>query len=114
MRMCLALLLTAILTGPALASEAPLWIDVRSADEYADGHLDGAVNIPYDEIATRISELTRDKKRAIRLYCGVGVRAQVAKFALEAQGFEQVTNEGGYSALRAVAGQQQPACGVSC
>jgi phage shock protein E len=112
--MSLVLILTAILIGPAPASEAPLWIDVRSAEEYAAGHLDGAVNIPYDEIATRILEVTRDKQRAIRLYCGIGVRAQVAKIALEAQGFEQVTNEGGYRALRADAGQQQPTCGVSC
>jgi len=114
MRISLVLVLAAALMGPALASEAPLWIDVRSAEEYAAGHLDGAVNIPYDEIATRISEVTRDKKRAIRLYCGIGVRAQAAKFALEAQGFEQVSNEGGYDALRADAGQQQPACGASC
>lgn len=114
MRMSLVLFLTAVLTTSALAAEAPLWIDVRSAEEYAAGHLDGAVNIPFDEIATRISEVTRDKQRPIRLYCGIGVRAQVAKIALEAQGFGQVSNEGGYDALRADAGRQQPGCGASC
>ena len=114
MRTSLVLFLIAALSFPALAAEAPLWIDVRSAEEYAAGHLDGAVNIPYDEIATRISEVTRDKQRVIRLYCGIGVRAQVAKIALEAQGFEQVSNEGGYDALRADAGRQQPGCGASC
>jgi len=114
MRLSLVLTLIVALISPALAAEAPLWIDVRSAEEYAAGHLEGAVNIPYDEIATRISEVTRDKQRAIRLYCGIGVRAQVAKVALEAQGFEQVSNEGGYDALRAEAGRQQPGCGASC
>ena len=110
----LILILSATLATAALAAEGPLWIDVRSAEEFDAGHLEGAVNIPYDEIATRISEVTRDKQRAIRVYCGIGVRAQMAKVALEAQGFERVSNEGGYDALRAEADRQQPGCGADC
>ena len=74
-------------------------IDVRTPDEFAAGHLEGAVNIPYDEIATRIGSVQPDRKAPIKLYCGIGVRAQMAKFSLEAQGYERVSNEGGYAAI---------------
>ena len=108
--MSFVLMLTA---GHARAADA-LWIDVRSPAEYAAGHLDGAVNIPFDEIATRIREVTADRQQPIKLYCGVGVRAQMAKFSLEAQGFERVTNEGGYDSLRAAADAAAPSCGTNC
>ena len=67
-----------------------------------------------NEIATRIREVTADKQQPIKLYCGVGVRAQMAKFSLEAQGFEQVTNEGAYDSLRAAADADATSCGTSC
>ncbi len=83
----------------AHAADNALWIDVRSPEEFAAGHLEGAVNIPYDEIATRIGSVQPDRKAPIKLYCGIGVRAQMAKFSLEAQGYERVSNEGGYAAI---------------
>jgi len=42
-------------------------IDVRSADLYAHGHIEGALHIPVDQIAARANELPRDK--AILTYC---------------------------------------------
>lgn len=87
----------------AWAADEALWIDVRSPEEYASGHLEGAINIPYRQIATSIAQVAPDKTRRIRLYCAIGVRAQMAKYALEAQGYERVTNEGGYEALRGAA-----------
>jgi phage shock protein E len=113
MRHWLTSLCLMLLAARAAAVE-PLWIDVRSPEEYATGHLDGAINIPFNEIATRIREVTADRRQPIRLYCGVGVRAQMAKFSLEAQGFEQVTNEGGYDALRAQAATADTSCGANC
>lgn len=90
------------------AADDALWIDVRTPEEYASGHLDGAINIHYQDIATAIAKVAPDKRTPIRLYCAVGVRAQMAKFALEAQGYERVTNEGGYESLREAAGACAP------
>ena len=113
MRIWLTWLCLMLLAVPVHATE-PLWIDVRSPEEYAAGHLEGAVNIPFNEIAPRIGEVTSDKQQPIRLYCAVGVRAQMAKFSLEAQGFEQVTNEGGFEAVQAQAAAAAPSCGANC
>ena len=71
------------------------WIDVREADEYAGGHHPDAVNIPYESIAQRITEVTSDKNADIRVYCRSGRRSGVAKQTLEGLGFSKVVNEGG-------------------
>ena len=79
-------------------TDAPeeIWIDVRTQEEWDSGHLDEAVHIPHEQIAARISEVTSNKEAAIHLYCRSGGRAGRAKSALEAIGFTQVTNHGGY------------------
>jgi len=71
-----------------------IWLDVRSAEEFAAGHLPGAVNVPYLEVGTRIRQITQDPDTDIRLYCAVGGRAQVAKVWLQSLGYRNVTNEG--------------------
>lgn len=91
--------LLGLLLAP-LAGAAPLWIDVRSAEEFAAGHVPGAHHIHYSEIGVRINELTRDPDADIRVYCAVGVRAQVAKLKLEFAGYRNVTNEGGLAAAQ--------------
>ncbi|HMM75676.1 MAG TPA: rhodanese-like domain-containing protein [Gammaproteobacteria bacterium] len=90
----------------ASAADDALWIDVRSPEEYATGHLAGAINVPHREIATRIAALVPDRTSRLKLYCRRGVRAQTAKFALESLGYQHVSNEGGYEALLAA----QAAC----
>lgn len=77
----------------------PVWIDVRTSEEYAAGHLEGSVNIPYENITKKIGELTSDKDADIRVYCRTGRRSGIAKELLEAHGFSNVTNEGGYQDL---------------
>ena len=77
------------------ASEEVLWIDVRSASEYADGHVDGAVNIPHTEIAQRIGEVTNDKEATIYLYCRSGRRSGIALDVLQEAGYEGSVNIGG-------------------
>lgn len=86
------------LLGPAAAADI-LWIDVRSPEEYAAGHLAGAVNIPHREIANRIADIAPDRHTRLKLYCRRGVRAETAKFSLEALGYQNVSNEGGYAAI---------------
>ncbi|MEO3679637.1 rhodanese-like domain-containing protein [Rheinheimera fenheensis] len=81
-----------------------VWLDVRSADEFAAGHVDGAINIPHTEIAARIGELQLAKDANIALYCGSGRRAGIAIETLQQLGYTRLTNHGGYEALK-----QQPA-----
>jgi phage shock protein E len=82
-------------------SRGALLVDVRSPEEYASGHIDGAINIPHDQVADRISEIGSDKGREIVVYCKSGRRAGIAKTALNSAGFEKVLNGGGYDDLAA-------------
>ena len=82
------------------SGEAPTVIDVRSAEEYASGHIPGAVNIPFAEVAERIGEV--DAPHGVALYCMVGPRARKGESALLAAGHENVLHlEGGLAAWRA-------------
>ena len=82
------------------AGTAPVVIDVRTAEEYAAGHIPGAVNIPFDQVAARISEV--DAPHGVALYCMVGPRARKGEAALLAAGNESVLHlEGGMAAWQA-------------
>ena len=63
-------------------------LDVRSPEEYASGHVPGAVNIPYDQVASRIAEVPKDKD--VVLYCRSGRRAGIAAEVLAGQGYERL------------------------
>ena len=82
---------------PALLAADPIWIDVRTMDEYNGGHVSEAVNIPYTEIAAGISALTGDKDASIYVYCRSGRRSGIAKETLEGLGYTQVVNVGGFN-----------------
>lgn len=86
-----------IMSNQILAND--IWIDVRTADEFHAGHLEGAIHIPYEEIAARIGEVTTDKNATLHLYCRSGNRSGIAQQTLQAAGFTEVVNEGGYEAL---------------
>lgn len=75
------------------------WIDVRTNEEFNAGHLKAASHIPYEEIATRIGEVTNDKDAIIHLYCRSGRRSGVAMETLKAMGFKNAVNDGGYEDL---------------
>lgn len=79
-----------------------IWIDVRTADEFWQGHLDTAVNIPHDVIASEIGALTTDKNAEIHLYCGTGRRAGMAQQTLKTLGYVNTENAGSYDDLKAV------------
>ena len=70
-------------------------VDVRRADEYAEGCIPGAVNIPIDEIRTRMGEIPADRK--IYIYCEAGLRGYLAQRILRQHGYSNVHNlSGGY------------------
>lgn len=70
-----------------------LIIDVREPQEYARGHVDGAINIPPDQLmggAKALEEIPKDTQ--LVLYCITGARSSVAKNILEKLGFTNVVN----------------------
>lgn len=87
-----------------------LWIDTRRQDEFDQGHLRGALLIPYDAISLHLDKLPAEKNADIRVYCRSGNRSGIAKTLLEQMGYTQVVNEGGYEDLlrRKAAGEAIP------
>ena len=82
------------------SGSAPVVIDVRTAEEYATGHIPDAVNIPFDKVADRISEV--EAPHGVALYCMVGPRARKGESALLASGYKSVLHiEGGLAAWQA-------------
>jgi len=76
-------------------------LDVRLPKEAKEGYIEGSVNIPLDELRSRIDELPRD--RGIIVYCKVGLRAYIAYRILVQRGFQNVKNlSGGYRLYAAV------------
>lgn len=75
-------------------SEKVQLIDVRNTIETANGMISGALNIPLDELRTRINEIDRNKE--IWIYCQVGQRGYVAERILKSKGFNVKNLTGGY------------------
>ena len=70
-------------------------IDVRTPEEFALGHIEGAFNIPVDSLRNRIDEIP--KNQPIVVYCAVGLRGYLAARTLMQKGFTDVRNlSGGY------------------
>jgi phage shock protein E len=78
----------------ALVADGALLVDVRSEGEYADGRIEGSINIPIQELVTRMDELG-EKDGVIVLYCQSGGRSAMAKRLLESNGFTDVHDLGG-------------------
>ena len=79
-------------------------LDVRTKDEFAEDHVEKAVNIPVQEFGTRIAEVDKltggDKSKPIVVYCSAGARAAKAKAQLDAAGYKNVVNGGGLDDLQ--------------
>ena len=72
-----------------------LLLDVRSPEEYANGNINNAINIPIDELRDRLGEIPKEKK--IFIYCEAGLRGYLAQRILKQNGYESVLNlSGGY------------------
>ncbi len=69
---------------------APIILDVRTPEEYAAGHISGAINIPHTVLPERINELSEYKNEQIVVHCQSGRRAGLA---------EGVLREGGYNKI---------------
>lgn len=67
-------------------------IDVRSKQEYDEGHIDGAILIPEYEIKERIEEIVKNKEEKILVYCSSGTRSKIAQEKLIKKGYKNVYN----------------------
>jgi glyoxylase-like metal-dependent hydrolase (beta-lactamase superfamily II) len=83
------------ITAGSLAEELaaqtpPLLIDVRTAREWTDGHIDSALNLPLSQLADRLAELPPDRQLVV--YCASGYRSAVAVSLLRRAGLSNVAN----------------------
>jgi rhodanese-related sulfurtransferase len=77
-------------------------VDVRTAEEFAKGHLRDAKNIPLADLSARIGELDKSKARSVVVVCQTGARAGKAVRQLAAAGYEDVVSlDGGLTAWQA-------------
>ena len=80
----------------ALVGAGAALVDVRSRDEFAAGHIEGARNISLDELPGRLAEVgARDKP--VVVYCASGMRSAAAAASLKQSGFTQVYDLGAKS-----------------
>ena len=82
-----------------LVNDGAFLVDVRSPEEFADGNVNGSVNIPLDQVQ---NQLTKFKyKENIIVFCRSGNRSGQAKAILEQNGFTNVTNGGNWEDVHA-------------
>jgi rhodanese-related sulfurtransferase len=101
-------LIATLVASTALAADAPLPVmtqdaflaslkadaqalfvlDVRTPDEYAAGYVPGAVNIPHDQLASRLAEVPKD--REVVVYCRSGRRSEIAGQVLSGHGYTKL------------------------
>ena len=82
----------AALLFSALSNAEMVIIDVRTPQEFASSHVDGALNIPYENIIQGAADHGIKRDDEVVLYCRSGRRAGVALNALKGAGFEQLIN----------------------
>lgn len=81
-------------------SASTLLVDVRSEIEHANGHIPDSLNIPVDDLRSRLSEL--DPSKEIWVYCQVGLRGYTAARILQQKGFRVRNLTGGYKTYQLV------------
>lgn len=82
-----------------MIEQQALVIDVRTAEEFAAGHIEGAINIPFESIVEGVAKLGLKNDDSIVLYCRSGRRSGIADEALTQAGFSHTANAGGVDAL---------------
>jgi rhodanese-related sulfurtransferase len=85
-----------------MVENGALVVDVRTAGEFSGGHIEGAINIPYDRVAQKLPAVEADQSRPIVVYCLSGSRSSAAKRSLEQAGYTNVVNGGSYHSMRRV------------
>ncbi len=69
-----------------------LVLDVRSAQEYAQGHIKQAINVSHDGVENKLTQLSQYKDKTVVVYCRSGRRAGIAEHILAENGFKNVVH----------------------
>jgi len=81
--------------------DAAQLIDLRSSNEFDDGHITGSINIPYTDLEDRIHEIKKQEDKSLVLICDTGSQSANAGEVLNKSGFEKtVILSGGIGAWR--------------
>ena len=75
--------------------EGYIILDVRTHEEYDEGHIPGAIVISYEEIAEKAEKVLTDKEQLILVYCRSGRRSKIAAEALVELGYTNIKEFGG-------------------
>ncbi len=78
--------------GELMKEKKAFLIDVRSSQEYEEGHINGAINLPVYNIEKQITKVVPNKNDVVILYCLTGNRSKKAKKILEKLGYTEVYN----------------------
>ena len=81
------------------STKGAVLLDVRTEEEFAQGHVQNAVNIPLQEIS-KVTERIADKSTPLFTYCLSGARSSQAAAIIKRMGYTDVTNIGGISSYR--------------
>ena len=77
--------------------EGYIILDVRTREEYDEGHIPGAILISHEEIAEKAEQVLTDKDQLILVYCRSGRRSKIAAEALVELGYTNIKEFGGIS-----------------
>jgi hydroxyacylglutathione hydrolase len=90
-------ILTSELSAALAEDPGALVLDVRGADEFVAGHVEGAVNIAYTRLGARLGDLP--DRRPVYVHCGSGLRASMAVSYLAAKGIDVVHVDGNFGEI---------------
>ena len=80
----------ALLTLMAAPANQPIVLDVRTAEEFSEGHIEGAINISHEQINANLSKIMAFKDQTVVVHCRSGRRAVSAENDLRAAGFSDL------------------------
>jgi molybdopterin/thiamine biosynthesis adenylyltransferase/rhodanese-related sulfurtransferase len=78
--------------------DGAVWVDVREADEWEEGHIPGAVHVPRGFLESRIEQVAPSRETPVVVYCAGGARSAFAAKSLQELGYENVVSlTGGFT-----------------
>ena len=76
----------------SILSKGAILVDVRSPQEYEEGHMENAILLPEYDIKKKANEILSDKNKVIVVYCSSGTRSKKAQEELQNMGYTKVYN----------------------
>lgn len=97
---CAAPTITGEAAHQLVQKQGAVLLDVRTPQEFAEGHVDGALNIPVQELESKLASLPAKKDQDVVVYCRSGIRSAKASGILKGAGFTRVHDLGAMSNWR--------------